>query len=106
MKRSYLFLQGCTSPFFTRLGDQLTKFGHRVYRVNFNAGDAVYWGLRPAWNFRGSIEELPGFLKEKFNTVGFSDVVMLGDTRPVNRPALAIAAEYGARVHVLEEGYF
>lgn len=106
MKRSFLFLQGCTSPFFPRLRDRLVTFGYQVYRVNFNVGDALYWGTRPAWDFRESTDVLPEYLEQKFKTFGFSDVVMLGDTRPVNRPALALAAKYGARVHILEEGYF
>ena len=42
----------------------------------------------------------------KFKKIGFTDVIMMGDTRPVNRAALVIAVEYKARVHVLEEGYF
>lgn len=106
MKRSFLFLQGCTSPFFPRLRDRLVALGHQVYRVNYNVGDAVCWGSRPAWHFRESADALPEYLEQKFSKVGFSDVIMLGDTRPVNRPALALAEKYGARVHILEEGYF
>ena len=105
-ERRFLFLQGCTSPFFARLGDRLRRAGHRVYRVNFNVGDALYWLGRSAWNFRGSVEELPEFLWEKFETHGFTDVFMLGDTRPVHSVALPIAEAFGARTHVLEEGYF
>jgi capsular polysaccharide export protein len=104
--RSYLFLQGCTSPFFGRLADRLSSRGHAISRINFNVGDAVYWGSRPAWNFRDSIEDLPGFLEEKLRTGTVTDVIMLGDTRPIHLPVPAIAARFGARVHVMEEGYF
>ncbi|MEH6472455.1 MAG: capsular biosynthesis protein [Halopseudomonas sp.] len=105
-QRSFLFLQGCTSPFFARLSDRLKSAGHQIYRVNFNVGDAVYWGRRPAWNFREPVAALPDFLEQKFSQFGFTDVVMLGDTRPVHRPVLPIATRYEARVHILEEGYF
>ncbi len=105
-KRRVLFLQGCTSPFFAQLSDQLRASGHQIYRINFNAGDAAYWGRRPAWNFRDPVAALPEYLEHKFSTIGFSDVIMLGDTRPVHLPVLPIAARYGARIHVLEEGYF
>ena len=104
--RAFLFLQGCTSPFFARLGDRLKAAGHRIYRINFNVGDAVYWGTRPAWNFREPIAALPEFLEQKFEQFGFTDVIMLGDTRPVHRPVLPIAVRYAARLHILEEGYF
>jgi len=105
-KRTFLFLQGCTSPFFARLGDQLRAAGHAVYRINFNVGDAVYWWGRPAWQFRGSVEQLPAYLQHKFEQYGFTDLVVLGDTRPLHAPALALAERFGARAHVLEEGYF
>lgn len=105
-RRSFLFLQGSCSPFFTRLGDRLRSRGHAVHRVNFNMGDRVYWGLRPAWNFRRAVEDLPAYLEEKFRETGFTDVVSLGDTRPVNRAVFPLAERHGIRVHVMEEGYF
>ncbi|OGA45789.1 MAG: hypothetical protein A3G24_13510 [Betaproteobacteria bacterium RIFCSPLOWO2_12_FULL_62_13] len=105
-RRSYLFLQGACSPFFTRLGDRLRERAHAVHRINFNMGDACYWGRRPAWNFRQQVEHLPGYLEEKFRAVGFSDVVSLGDTRPVNEAVFPLAERLGVRVHVFEEGYF
>jgi capsular polysaccharide export protein len=105
-RRSYLFLQGCTSPFFGRLADRLLSRGHAISRINFNAGDAVYWGSRPAWNFRDSVEALPGFLEERMQKAKVTDVIMLGDTRPIHLPVPAVAARLGARVHVMEEGYF
>lgn len=104
--RSFLFLQGCTSFFFRQLADRLRSRGHTVSRINFNVGDAVYWGRRPAWNFRDDLAALPAFMAEKFQAGGITDMVMLGDTRPVHTPALALAAGCGVRAHVFEEGYF
>lgn len=106
MKRSFLFLQGCTSPFFCRLGSRLEARGHGVARINFNVGDVVYWGGRSAWNFRGEVDKLPAFLEEKFQAAGITDVVMLGDTRPLHRAALPVVRRFGARAWVFEEGYF
>ena len=104
-QRSFLFLQGCTSPFFAHLGAALRNSGHSVYRINFNAGDACYWGWQPAWNFSQPVEELADFLEKKFTTIGFSDLIMLGDTRPVHRQAIPVAIRHEARLHILEEGY-
>ncbi len=104
--RSFLFLQGCTSPFFGKLADALRARGHAISRINFNVGDAVYWARRPAWSFRESITALPAFLDEKFHAGKVTDVIMLGDTRPVHVPAHDAALRCGARVHVFEEGYF
>lgn len=106
MKRSFLFLQGVCSPFFARLADRLTGLGHQVWRVNFNAGDLVYWGARPGSHFRAPLDALPAYLDEIYRRHGITDQVLFGDCRPVHRPAVAQARAAGIRVHVFEEGYF
>lgn len=106
IRRRFLFLQGCASPFFTRVGDRLRQEGHRVFRVNFSAGDALQWLGRPAWGFPGPVDQLPDYLEARVQAHGITDLVMLGDTRPVHAAALPVARRHGARLHVLEEGYF
>jgi capsular polysaccharide export protein len=105
-KRCFLLLQGVCSPLFARLGDRLRAEGHRVARVNFNAGDVACWGTRSAWSFRGSLERLPAFLEEHGRRIGVTDQILFGDCRPVHREAIAWARERGIRTHVFEEGYF
>jgi capsular polysaccharide export protein len=105
-RRSFLFLQGVCSPFFFRLADQLAADGHRVYRVNFNGGDAACWGRQPAWGFRGSLDTLPSFLDGKFRSFDITDLVLFGDKRPVHLSAIQLARARGIRIHVFEEGYF
>lgn len=105
-KRAFLFLQGCTSPFFTRLADRLTADGHRVFKVNFNMGDRVYWGARDAWDFNHTERDLPRFYRQLFEEYHFTDVIMLGDTRPVHRCIKPIAESFGAELVIFEEGYF
>jgi len=103
--RRFLFLQGVASPFFPRLADHLAAQGHAVTRINFCAGDVLYWGRRPAWNYRGDIDGLHDYLDARFSEHGFSDIVLFGSRRPVHRPAIRIAETAGSRVHVFEEGY-
>jgi len=105
LKRVFLFLQGVISPFFPRLADQLAAEGHAVYRVNFCAGDALLWGERPAWNYRGGLAGLADYLATKWAAHHFTDVVLFGDQRPVHRPAIELARAHGARILVFEEGY-
>ena len=104
--RSFLFLQAVCSPFFPRLADRLAADGHRIYRVNFNGGDTAYWGMRPAWSFRGSLDTLPCFLDEKFRSFHITDLVLFGDRRPVHLSAIRCAKARAMRIHVFEEGYF
>ncbi|MCB1965742.1 MAG: capsular biosynthesis protein [Candidatus Accumulibacter sp.] len=105
MRRSFLFLQGVCSPFFARLADQLTADGHQVFKVNFNAGDVAYWGLRRAWNFRAELSGLRDFLDDRYRRFDITDQILFGDRRPVHRPAVDHAPALGIRTHVFEEGY-
>jgi capsular polysaccharide export protein len=105
-QRSFLFLQGVNTPFFAQLRDQLVKNGHRVFRVNFNTGDTVYWGQRAAWAFRGKLDSLPDFLNEKIHKNNITDILLFGDRRPIHQPAIEIAKRKNIRTHVFEEGYF
>lgn len=104
--RSFLFLQGVCSPFFVRLADRLKADGHRVFKINFNAGDLAYWGGRPAWNYRGKVSDLQGFLDDKYRKFGITDQILFGDRRAVHRPAVTQGESCGIRTHVFEEGYF
>ncbi len=105
-KRNFLFLQGPTSPFFSKLGDRLLAAGAGVFRINFCVGDAVYWRNKQAWKYRASADNLPEFIEKKVINYGITDIIMLGDTRPVNAPAINIGERHNVRVHVFEEGYF
>lgn len=105
-RRHFLFLQGPATPFFARLADRLAADGHRVFRVHFCAGDFFYWGGRPGWFYRGGLDELQGFLDEKYRRYGITDQILFGDRRPVHRPAVAHGEACGVRTHVSEEGYF
>lgn len=105
-RRTFLFLQGVCSPFFVRLARRLMADGHRVFKINFNAGDWVYWGGRSAWNYRGKVSSLRDYLDGKYRKFGITDQVLFGDRRPVNRPAVEHGESCGVRTHVFEEGYF
>ena len=103
--RHFLFLQGPTSPFFSKLGTRLIDNGHSVSRINFNAGDFVYWGTKPSWQFRESANTLPTYLEKLALEHKITDFIMLGDTRPVNAPARKVADKLNIRCHIFEEGY-
>ena len=104
--RSFLFLQGVNSRFFTTLADALSALGHRVYRVNFTVGDLAFWGMRASTSFHGTLARLPAFYERVFAREAVTDIVLFGDCRPIHLSAIAIAKARGLRVHVYEEGYF
>lgn len=105
-KRRFLFLQGVCSPFFPRLADRLIADGHTVHKINFNAGDVLYWGGRKASHFRGRPQDLREYFDAFYRRHGITDQVLFGDRRPIHRPAVEHGEALGVRTHVFEEGYF
>lgn len=104
--RSFLFLQGVSSPFFSRLATALIQQGHHVHKVSFNAGDVGYWLPRNSNWFRQDLSVLPDFLNKLYKQWGITDQVLFGDRRPVHVVALEQARLNNVRSHVFEEGYF
>ena len=103
--RSFLFLQGVCSPFFSRLTKSLRDIGQQVQCVNFNVGDVLYNpGTRTLCSAHAG--ELESFYKRILHSLDITDLVLFGDCRPVHLPAIALARSAGIRVHVFEEGYF
>lgn len=106
MKRHFLLLQGVSSPFFKRLGEQLVAHGHRVSKISFNGGDVAYWAPETSRWFRNNPGELPYYLSRLYQSEGITDQVLFGDRRPVHQIAVQQARIPGVRNHVFEEGYF
>jgi capsular polysaccharide export protein len=92
-------------PLFRRLGQELIRSGHTVYKVNFNGGDRLFWRLPGGIDYRGSIEAWPDTLRAILTDKNVSDVVLFGDCRAHHVQATAVCRELNIRVHVFEEGY-
>lgn len=103
--RAFLFLQGPLSPFFRRLGAALRQRGHAVYRVNMCGGDVFHWWRGGTLCWRGRHEEWPQWVGDRMQALGITDMVLLGDWRPLHREAVLLARQRGVRVWVFEEGY-
>ncbi len=104
-RRSFLFLQGMASRFFGSLGTELANRGHAVHRVNFNAGDMVFWPLPGAINFRGREDQWPDVFADILVSRQVTDIILFGDCRPLHRTAIDVARQMQVPVHVCEEGY-
>ena len=102
----YLFLQGMATQFLTRLADALDARGHVVKRINFNAGDRLFWRLPGAVDYRGGIADWPQFLERSLTDWHITDIVLFGAGRPLHSIAIRVAGRYGIKVHMFEEGYF
>ena len=104
-RRSFLFLQGMASRFFATLGQSLAARGHAVHRVNFNAGDRVFWPLPGAIDFRGRPDQWPDRFADILVSRKVTDVILFGDCRPLHQAAIGVARAMQVPVHVCEEGY-
>lgn len=99
-----LLLQGPLGPFFRRLARDLEQAGAKVFKVNFNGGDWLFYPFR-AFNFRGQQEGWPGYLEALFDQLNIEAVLLFGDCRPLHRMAHEIAQRRGVEIGVFEEGY-
>ena len=90
--KSFLFLQGPISPFFRMVGAELRALGHDVLRVNLNAGDWLIWRGPDAVNYRGRPADWPAWFEALCEERQATDLVLLGEQRPMHRAAIAIAS--------------
>ncbi|MFC6669061.1 hypothetical protein [Marinobacterium aestuariivivens] len=107
MKRhSFLLLQGPATPFFARLADTLLDQGHRVFKVNFCSGDALFRTRAESIVFDRPIEHWDAFLVDLLDRHGIDQVLLFGDCRPLHRRAIEQLRQRSIQFHVYEEGYF
>lgn len=102
--RRVLLLQGPVGPFFARLAADLRAAGAEVFKINFNAGDWLFYP-RNAINYRGTMDAWPEFLAEQLSQLRIDTVLLFGDCRPIHVAAHGVAVAHGANVGVFEEGY-
>ncbi|MBI2897122.1 MAG: capsular biosynthesis protein [Deltaproteobacteria bacterium] len=100
-----LFLQGPNGPFFRRFARDLRERGCEVTKVNFCAGDDLFYRGPDVVRFRGRPDEWPDFLRELLAGRRIEAIFLFGDGRPLHRAAVRIATEKGIPFWVLEEGY-
>ncbi len=106
MPGNILLLQGPMGPFFKRLSRDLEGQGDSVvYKINFNAGDWLFYRGERTVNYRGTQEQWPDFLAGKIAEWQIDTLYLFGDTRAYHRLALDVARRFSIRVGVFEEGY-
>lgn len=104
-KRAFLFLQGPSSPLFTKCAAQLERMGHTCHRINLNMGDWIFWRRRGAVNYRGRGTGWPVFIRDFMIQNNTTDLILLGEERPYHKAATQAAKALDVDVHVIEMGY-
>ena len=102
--RRFLIVTAPFGPFGRVLAAQLEAQGAQVWRMEFNAGDAAYWGRAGAVPWRGHVRDWPEALAGLVTRLGLTDLVVFGEGGSYNQGVLsqtealkALAASAGAR---------
>ena len=104
-----LLLQGPIGPFFRRLARFLEERGTDVFKINFNAGDALFYPALPrnprVRSFRQKATAWKNFVSQLLTAERIQAIFLFGDCRFYHRTAIRIARRLGIAVFVFEEGY-
>jgi capsule polysaccharide modification protein KpsS len=100
-----LLLQGPNGPFFKRFAADLRARGCQITKVNFNAGDGLFYRGPEVVRFTGHLSEWPAFVRALLVERRIERVFLFGDQKPIHRAATAVCKELGVDFWALEEGY-
>lgn len=102
--RRFLIVTAPFGPFASVMAAALEARGAVVRRIVLNAGDAVTWRRPGAVRFRGTAQDWAAKLPEIARD--FTDLILFGEGGPYNRAVVTAGEDLGARIWVLENGYF
>lgn len=103
--KTFLFLQGPQSPFFSRLADKLEQKKHLCLRINLCFADWLFWRRPGARNYRGSLENWSSYLEHFYDSHGVTDLVLHSEQRDHHKIAIDLAKRRGLGVTVTDWGY-
>ena len=101
--KNILLLQGPIGPFFHNLSKDLIQHGNRVFKINFNGGDWLFYPS--AYCYQGKYGDFAEYLHAFIQTHQINTVVLFGDCRPLHQAALDIIRSQDLDIFVFEEGY-
>ena len=100
-----LLLQGMPGPFFKRFARDLEVSGHTVYKINFNAGDALFYRGERVTAYRDTLKAWPDFLKRYLIKYKIDRIYVYADRHNYHAPAKQLARSLGVRFFAFEAGY-
>lgn len=100
-----LLLQGPMGGFFKLLAEWLSTQKIECYKVNFNAGDWLFYTGDRVAHYRGQLGHFDQWLKGHIQQHQIDAVVCFGDCRFYHQIAKKVSNDLGKRFFVFEEGY-
>ncbi|EAL5693650.1 capsule biosynthesis protein [Campylobacter coli] len=101
--KNVLLLQGPVGTFFHRLAIKMKKNKTKVFKLNFNGGDFLFYpsGKR----CKCDEKDLENFYESFFKEKKIDAIVMYNDCRLIHAKAIKVAKELGIGIWIFEEGY-
>ncbi|MBT0864774.1 capsule biosynthesis protein [Campylobacter coli] len=101
--KSILLLQGPVGTFFHRLAIKMKKNKTKVFKLNFNGGDFLFYpsGKR----CKCDEKDLENFYESFFKEKKLDAIVMYNDCRLIHAKAIKVARTLGIGIWIFEEGY-
>ncbi|EAI7623583.1 capsule biosynthesis protein [Campylobacter coli] len=101
--KTVLLLQGPVGTFFHRLAIKMKKNKTKVFKLNFNGGDFLFYpsGKR----CKCDEKDLENFYENFFKEKKIDAIVMYNDCRLIHAKAIKVAKELGIGIWIFEEGY-
>lgn len=103
--RRVMLLQGPMGNFFRQLSSWLKLHQVECFKVNFNAGDVVFFNGAQTYNYHGRLANFKKWLAVKLTELDIDTIVCFGDCRFYHVVGLQLARELGIKIFVFEEGY-
>jgi capsule polysaccharide modification protein KpsS len=102
--KNILLLQGPMGPFFKRFAQELEQKGANVVKVNFNAGDWIFFPKGKS--YKGSYHDWIEYIDCLIIDEKINQVFLFGDERLYHKLAIGkVFKPNNISVHVFEEGY-
>ncbi|EDO6637663.1 capsule polysaccharide modification protein KpsS [Campylobacter coli] len=101
--KTVLLLQGPIGTFFHRLAIKMKKNKTKVFKLNFNGGDFLFYpsGKR----CKCDEKDLENFYENFFKEKKIDAIVMYNDCRLIHAKAIKVARTLGIGIWIFEEGY-
>ncbi|HEA8088391.1 TPA: capsule biosynthesis protein [Campylobacter coli] len=101
--KTVLLLQGPVGTFFHHLAIKMKKNKTKVFKLNFNGGDFLFYpsGKR----CKCDKKDLENFYESFFKEKKIDAIVMYNDCRLIHAKAIKVARELGIGIWIFEEGY-
>ncbi|HHD0454702.1 TPA: capsule biosynthesis protein [Campylobacter coli] len=101
--KSILLLQGPVGTFFHRLAIKMKKNKTKIFKLNFNGGDFLFYpsGKR----CKCDEKDLENFYESFFKEKKIDAIVMYNDCRLIHAKAIKVARILGIGIWIFEEGY-